>query len=102
MSIQPLIENAVRHGLLRKNVGGTVYLSISRQEGYTHIEVKDNGIGIEPDQVIELQNAKLKGNSGIGIANTHRRLIQLYGGKGLVIVSKLGEGTTVSFDIPDR
>ncbi|UPK43923.1 response regulator [Paenibacillus pabuli] len=102
LSIQPLIENAVRHGLLNKKKGGTVYLSIAQQEGYTRIEVKDNGIGMEPDKVALLQDARLNGTGGIGIANTHRRLTQLYGGKGLAIVSKPGEGTIVSFDIPDK
>lgn len=100
LSIQPLIENAVRHGLLNKKKGGTVYLTITQQERYTRIEVRDNGIGMAPDKVARLQDARLNGTGGIGIANTHRRLTQLYGGKGLVIVSKLGEGTVVSFDIP--
>ncbi|MGP3782779.1 sensor histidine kinase [Paenibacillus sp. 1A_MP2] len=77
-----------------------MYLTIAQQEGYTRIEVRDNGIGMAPDKVARLQDARLNGTGGIGIANTHRRLTQLYGGKGLVIVSKLGEGTIVSFDIP--
>ncbi|MDT9722164.1 ATP-binding protein [Paenibacillus sp. ClWae2A] len=101
LSIQPLIENAVRHGLLSRNVGGTVCLSITRHEGYTRIEVKDNGKGIEPEKVAELLHATLGGKGGIGIANTNRRLLQRYG-QGLSIVSEPGEGTMVSFDIPDE
>lgn len=101
LSIQPLIENAVRHGLLSRNAGGTVLLSITRQDGFTLIKVSDNGKGMDPVQAAQLQNAAQNGRSGIGIANTNRRLIQLYG-HGLSIVSKLGEGTTVSFEIPDR
>ncbi|MFC9710637.1 ATP-binding protein [Paenibacillus sp. NPDC056933] len=101
LSIQPLIENAVRHGLLSRNVGGTVCLSITRHEGYTRIEVKDNGKGMEPEKVAELQHATLGGKGGIGIVNTNRRLLQRYG-QGLSIVSEPGEGTVVSFDIPDE
>ncbi|MGE6576901.1 ATP-binding protein [Paenibacillus xylanexedens] len=101
LSIQPLIENAVRHGLLSRNVGGTLCLSITRHEGYTRIEVKDNGKGMEPEKVAELLRATLGGKGGIGIANTNRRLLQRYG-QGLSIVSEPGEGTMVSFDIPDE
>ncbi|MGV2963009.1 ATP-binding protein [Paenibacillus sp. FSL L8-0435] len=101
LSIQPLIENAVRHGLLSRNVGGTLCLSITRHEGYTRIEVKDNGKGIEPEKVAELLHATPGGKGGIGIVNTNRRLLQRYG-QGLSIVSDPGEGTMVSFDIPDE
>ncbi|OME91216.1 histidine kinase [Paenibacillus amylolyticus] len=101
LSIQPLIENAVRHGLLSRNVGGTLCLSITRHEGYTRIEVKDNGKGMEPEKVAELLRATLGGKGGIGIANTNRRLLQRYG-QGLSIISEPGEGTMVSFDIPDE
>ncbi|KLU57902.1 histidine kinase [Paenibacillus sp. VT-400] len=101
LSIQPLIENAVRHGLLSRNVGGTLCLSITRHEGYTRIEVKDNGKGIEPEKVAELLHATPGGKGGIGIVNTNRRLLQRYG-QGLSIVSEPGEGTMVSFDIPDE
>ncbi len=101
LSIQPLIENAVRHGLLSRNVGGTLCLSITRHEGYTRIEVKDNGKGMEPEKVAELLHATPGGKGGIGIVNTNRRLLQRYG-RGLSIVSEPGEGTMVSFDIPDK
>ncbi|WP_309252368.1 response regulator [Paenibacillus spongiae] len=101
LTIQPLIENAVRHGLLSRNQGGTVHIRIARRDGFTLIEVKDNGKGMEQEKVIQLLNPTMKGKGGIGIANTHRRLMQLYG-QGLSIVSKPGEGTTVSFVIPDN
>ncbi|WP_406881488.1 ATP-binding protein [Paenibacillus amylolyticus] len=101
LSIQPLIENAVRHGLLSRNVGGTLCLSITRHESYTRIEVKDNGKGMEPEKVAELLHATPGGKGGIGIVNTNRRLLQRYG-RGLSIVSEPGEGTMVSFDIPDK
>ncbi|WP_246627574.1 hybrid sensor histidine kinase/response regulator [Paenibacillus solanacearum] len=100
LSIQPLIENAVKHGLLSQNKGGTVHIRIAGEKGFTRIEVKDNGKGIEPDKIAQLLTPTFRGKRGIGLANTNRRLIQLYG-QGLSIVSKPNDGTVVSFVIPD-
>lgn len=101
LSLQPLIENAVKHGLLSQNKGGTVHIRITRQQGFTLFEVIDNGKGMEQEQVIQLLSSTMKGKSGIGVSNTNRRLTQLYG-QGLSIISKPNEGTTVSFVIPDN
>ncbi|MCR8844491.1 ATP-binding protein [Paenibacillus sp. SC116] len=100
LSIQPIVENAVKHGVLSQVRGGTIHIRIARQSGYTLIEIKDNGKGIEQEKVVALLNPTMKGKAGIGVSNTNRRLIQMYG-QGLSIVSKLGEGTTVSFIISD-
>ncbi len=100
LSIQPLVENAVKHGLLNRPNDGKIRIRVAVCDGYTLIEVEDNGIGIEPEQMKRLLEPSLKENSGIGISNTNRRLIQLFG-KGLSISSKQGEGTVVSFTIPD-
>ncbi|WP_407922552.1 hybrid sensor histidine kinase/response regulator [Brevibacillus choshinensis] len=100
LSIQPLIENAVKHGILSQKNGGTVHIRITRQGGSTLIEVKDNGKGMEQEKVLQLLSPAMKGKGGIGLSNTNRRLIQLYG-QGLSILSKPNEGTTVSFVIPD-
>lgn len=101
LSIQPLIENAVKHGLLSQIQGGTLHIRIARcQENFTLIEVKDDGIGMEQEKVSQLLNPSIKGTSGIGLSNTNRRLTQLYG-SGLSIISKPHEGTTVSFMIPN-
>lgn len=103
LSIQPLVENAVRHGLLSRLQGGTVRIQITRKESDgtgTLIEVSDNGKGMNQEQISQLLNPVMQGKSGIGVTNTNRRLIQLYG-QGLSIVSKPGEGTIISFVIPD-
>jgi two-component system sensor histidine kinase ChiS len=101
LSIQPLIENAVKHGLLSRNMGGTIHLRVTQQDGFTLIEVEDNGKGMEQEQVIQLLDPTLKGNVGIGLSNTNRRLFKLYG-RGLSICSKPNEGTIVSFIVPDN
>ena len=99
LSIQPLVENAVRHGLLSRSIGGVIHLRVVRMDGGVLVEVKDNGIGMSTATVAKLLEPSMQEKGGIGIANTNRRLIQLYG-QGLSIDSKPGEGTTVSFVIP--
>jgi len=101
LTLQPLIENAVKHGVLSQNKGGTVHIRITRQENYTLIEVIDNGKGMDQEKVMQLLNPTMKGKGGIGLSNTNRRLTQLYG-QGLTIYSEPNKGTTVSFIIPDN
>ncbi|MEK3788025.1 hybrid sensor histidine kinase/response regulator [Paenibacillus sp. FSL K6-1230] len=99
LSIQPLVENAVRHGLLSRSAGGTLTLTIARVQGGIKVEVQDNGKGMTEEQVQQLLTASMHEKNGIGIANTNRRLIHLYG-QGLSILSEPDVGTTVSFVIP--
>ncbi|WP_338148622.1 sensor histidine kinase [Brevibacillus humidisoli] len=101
LTIQPLVENAVRHGVLSQAKGGTVQIRILRQADATYIEVKDDGTGMEQEKIRYVLDTTRKHQGGIGLCNTNRRLTQMYG-KGLSIQSKAGEGTVVSFVIPDR
>lgn len=101
LTIQPLVENAVKHGLLSRKKGGTLRIRIAGQEGFTLVEVQDDGKGMEQETIDRQLSPTLKGKGGIGLSNTNRRLMQLYG-QGLSIISKPGEGTTISFVIPDR
>jgi len=100
LTIQPLVENAVRHGVRSRAQGGTVRIRIVRQDGFALIEVSDDGIGMDEDKIARLLDWANRGK-GIGVANTHRRLTQLYG-QGLLIRSVPGEGTTVSFLVPHQ
>ncbi|WP_276918512.1 hybrid sensor histidine kinase/response regulator [Aneurinibacillus aneurinilyticus] len=100
LTIQPLIENAVRHGIFNQVEGGTIQLRITRQDGFTLFEVKDDGKGMEQEKIQQLLNLRMIDKNGIGLSNTNRRLTQMYG-QGLSIHSKPGQGTTVSFVIPD-
>ncbi|PQP84191.1 histidine kinase [Paenibacillus sp. PCH8] len=102
LSIQPLIENAVRHGVLSKVAGGTVCIRIINQATATLIEIEDDGVGMGPEQIEQALAWPKKSTGrtgGIGLTNTHRRLTQMYG-QGLTIVSSPGQGTKVSFVIP--
>ncbi|MBN2980964.1 ATP-binding protein [Cohnella algarum] len=100
LTIQPLVENAVRHGVLRQADGGTVRIRIVRRERFALVEVIDDGAGMSEERIRELLKAPKKDKSGIGLSNTNRRLLQMYG-KGLSVQSELGKGTTVSFEISD-
>ncbi|MFD5019547.1 ATP-binding protein [Paenibacillus sp. NPDC058367] len=101
LTIQPLVENAVRHGVLSRAKGGTLRIHIETRADAVHFNIVDTGLGMEEAQVSKLLNPKGYKNQGIGLLNTDRRLTQLYG-RGLQIQSIPGLGTTVSFIIPDK
>ncbi|EPY14213.1 two-component hybrid sensor and regulator [Paenibacillus alvei A6-6i-x] len=96
LTIQPLVENAIRHGVLSRARGGTVWIRITQDERYVHVEIRDDGVGMDAHRVDTLLEFHGIEKRGIGLLNTDRRLKQLYGA-GLVIRSKVNEGTSVSF-----
>ena len=99
LSIQPIVENAVEHGVLKRIDGGSIWIEITHHEQHHRIAVIDNGVGMEQEKIEEILNEHLSKVVGVAVANTNRRLKKLYG-KGLVIESKKDEGTTVMFEIP--
>ncbi|MEC0245130.1 ATP-binding protein [Paenibacillus chitinolyticus] len=99
LSIQPLVENAIRHGLLSREEGGKIHIRITAKENEAEISVADNGIGMDEEKVRRVLDSRLDAKAGIGLYNTDRRLKQLYG-KGLQIWSLPNQGTTVSFIVP--
>ncbi len=97
LSIQPLVENSIRHGLRKKAGRGLVTVSIQQNPGDVKVIVTDNGRGI-PN--VKLEKLLASDNTGsVGLRNIHSRLTRLYG-KGLSIRSEVGKGTVVSFKIP--
>ncbi|MFZ5642897.1 MAG: ATP-binding protein [Bacillota bacterium] len=97
MSIQPLVENAIRHGL-RKKVGcGTVIVKVRRASDGVMVTVIDNGQGI-PSEILDKLFTDNK-KSGVGLRNVDSRLQRLYR-KGLSIKSETRRGTEISFKIP--
>jgi len=96
MILQPLVENAIRHGIGPKIEGGTITLRARRQSGRLVIEVIDDGVGIPPEKRDEVLG------SGIGISNVRERLKVLYGQDfSLKIASQPGKGTAIRFEIPE-
>ncbi|MCM3142796.1 sensor histidine kinase [Brevibacillus sp. MER 51] len=102
--LQPLVENAVKHGLLPKREGGTVVIRARRKEKQiVELTVADNGVGMEVDPFEPALNEKRAGRqlSGIGLANVKSRLQSIYGEPyGIVIESKSGSGTTCTIQLP--
>ncbi len=99
LTIQPLAENAVKHGLMSTLQGGTLLIRIVQKDDAVLIEVLDNGKGMDEETIKRLLHEQSWNHGGIGLYNTNRRLIQIYG-QGLSIKGQPGEGTSVSFLIP--
>lgn len=99
--LQPLVENAVKHGLLPKDNGGTVSIQVDLEEESISIAVRDDGVGISSFKLRDILEGDQEKDTeiGIGLRNVHQRLLRLYG-QGLLIESILGEGTSVSFRVP--
>ena len=103
--LQPLIENAIYHGIQQKKDPSTIRISIKGRENMLKIRVIDNGTGMSKENLQKLRkNLSLKneGNSShIGLANTNKRLQIIYEGKArLYINSRIGTGTIVTMIIP--
>ena len=98
--LQPLVENAVRHGISKKPGGGTVSVIITQIHEGIRIEIKDDGVGIDPAKLAKLLEVS-ENSKSVGLINIHSRLLRIYG-KGLEISSEPGCGTSISLLIPER
>jgi two-component system LytT family sensor kinase len=96
--LQPLVENAIRHGILKKAEGGNVWLILDCADQNVNFEIKDDGVGMEPERIKALA-ARETNEVGIGLSNIHKRLLKYYG-EGLHITSVIGQGTSVTFSLP--
>ncbi len=99
MSVQPLVENAVRHGVERGAGTGRVTIAAQIVGGDVELSVSDDGAGIEPERL----GAVLAGaGGGIGVSNVDARLRATFGERyALRIESDLGEGTTAVMTVPN-
>ncbi len=103
--VQPLVENSVKHGVLGRDEGGLVSLTVSSDNGSLNIVVEDDGVGIEPARLDQILNGEgeYAGDGHIGVRNCRRRLEQIYGPEyRLNIESCPGQGTKVWFSVPRR
>ncbi|TCS84577.1 LytS/YhcK type 5TM receptor domain-containing protein [Tepidibacillus fermentans] len=102
LTLQPLVENAIKHGL-KGMKNGRIRINVQKQEEMVYLAVMDNGIGIDSKRIELLLNQRVrsKEGTGFGLYNVHQRLISRYGGaSGLHIESEQGKGTKVWFLIP--
>ena len=93
MILQPLVENAIKHGVSPRAGQGLVQISAQRRDGALWLEVRDNGVGLSA-------SARARLNSGLGLANTRDRLECLYGGDQRLDFSDGVNGLAVRIEIP--
>lgn len=93
LTIQPLVENAVKHGVGMKEDGGTVWVSAYDSDKFFIVEVSDDGVGFDTNKVYD------DGKSHIGMMNVRNRLKNMCGGT-LEITSEINKGTKAVIKIP--
>jgi signal transduction histidine kinase len=94
MLLQPLVENAIQHGVGPRATGGAIDISTWRHDGDLHITVEDDGVGL---------TGSAAGSTGIGLANTRARLRHMYGERhAFTIAARKGGGVGVTLVMPFR
>ncbi len=90
MLLQPVVENAIRHGLEPKVDGGDVRVAVKREGGRVAVEIADSGVGFAPTT-----------RGGVGLSNLRERLKLLYGERAALSVTDApGGGTMVRMELP--
>ncbi|MFI7613160.1 sensor histidine kinase [Nonomuraea terrae] len=104
LCLQPLVENAIKHGMRGRGGGGEVRVVVRDAGPEAHISVEDDGAGMDPECARRmLDDDPSREGSGIGLANVDLRMRQIYGDAyGLVVETALGEGTKVRLRVPKR
>ncbi|TFE02479.1 sensor histidine kinase [Jeotgalibacillus sp. R-1-5s-1] len=103
MTLQPLVENAIKHGLKGKSEGGRLVVRVYKEGDRVKIEIEDNGLGMETERLHSLISSAVPSEkgTGIGLYNLNERLIKVIDEEaGLAVSSEKGNGTTVRFSVP--
>jgi len=95
LSLQPLVENAIQHGIGDMDMGGFIHIRIYRKEQSLIIEVEDNGAGIDLNKAV-----KPRTRPGIGLNNIKERLRLLFKEQGQIDIIALPQGTLIKINIP--
>ncbi|GAA4389569.1 histidine kinase [Ornithinibacter aureus] len=100
LAVQPLVENAVRHGLAGKEGVGRLTITAADRGPDAEISIEDDGIGADPQRIRSILDGAHATDS-VGLGNVDARLRQVYGDEfGLVVETAPGAGTKVSFRVP--
>ncbi len=96
--LQPIVENAIYHGISSYDEGGLITIDYFRQQDKLIIVIKDNGVGFDSQSSTKLSDMPL---GGIGLANVKRRIVLICGSNyGITVESELAKGTTVKYTLP--
>ena len=103
--VQPILENAIYHGMASAEDDGLIQVTAWREEDSLVIDVADNGLGMRPEVAAALLDEDRPelptGGSGIGVRNVHQRIRLTFGeGYGLTILSEPDDGTVVRIRLP--
>lgn len=100
LSLQPLVENAVRHGLEAKEGPGHITICANDSGAFAEVTIEDDGVGIDPEHLRSVLAGHSDGDH-VGLRNVDARLRQVYGDEhGLVIETAPGEGTLITIRVP--
>ena len=105
-TLQPIMENAIKHGLAAKRNGGSIQLRIRKSADLLQIDVEDDGAGISPERLARILQfdgglERSTAGTGIGLNNIQKRIQTAFGAEfGLRITSHLGSGTLVQIELP--
>jgi len=100
LGLQPLVENAIRHGIGRRSAAGRLEIRAERRDDVLEVRVIDDGPGLSSGDTGDARDA---GSPGIGLANTRARLRQLYGdGARLDLANGAGGGAVATLTLPYR
>ncbi len=106
-TLQPLVENSIKHGILKRENGGMVAIKVFVQRGWLVIRILDDGVGMEParrETLLGLRSAENTAGevSGIGAQNVFERLRMVYPECKLKIISRENRGTCIEIRIPEE
>lgn len=95
--VQPLVENAIRHGISRRSSGGAVTVTAERNDDHVEIRVIDDGLGLPPEWTLE-------NSTGLGLSVTRERIAGLHpdGNSRFAVMRRSGGGTEVEICLPLR
>ncbi|MEQ4564937.1 histidine kinase [Paenarthrobacter sp. CAP02] len=100
LSLQPLVENAVRHGLEAKEGPGHITICANDSGAFAEVTIEDDGVGMDPEHLRSVLAGHTDGDH-VGLRNVDARLRQVYGDEhGLVIETAPGEGTLITLRVP--
>lgn len=97
LTLQPLVENAIRHGIMQREEGGHIRIHVYQEQQEIRIRIEDNGVGMSSESVERIFDDRP--TEGIGMKNIERRLKQLVG-NGLNIQSEPRTGTHILIRLP--